>query len=276
MTNVRPRRLAVLSTMTLTFLMFAGSASAAPVELFTASDFYIPRPAAVSDQVGVRRPITTFDLAANGHADLIGQECRFSVSADNGDSIHLDNYAVLITGGVETDVIDTESLANVTTTTLEIDTLIMGPTIEFFNVMLPDPSATVGTSVDFTVSADCSPIAATTTTVASTTTTAPTTSTTVPPTTTTAPPSPTSTGGSVGPTTTQPQTTTTALATTSTSDPLTSTELGSSTTVPPVTGGTLPFTGPDGVAGLTWSATALLIMGGWMVVAARPRGRHSA
>ncbi len=272
--------------MTLVLLTFAGTAAAAPVELFTSSDFYIPRPAATSDQVGVRRLITSFDLAANGHGDLIGQQCHFTVSADNGDSVHLDNYAVLVTGGVETDVFDTESAPNVTTTTLEIDTLTMGSTIEFYNVMLEDPSATVGTSVDFTVIADCSPSAVTTTTTAATTTTtaATTTSSTAGTTTTTNPSSTSSTTeGSQAPTTTmaQPTTTagdpstTTALATSTTAGPLTSTDDGPTTTVPPVTDETLPFTGPSSVVSLAWSATALMLMGGSLVVAARPRGRHA-
>ena len=164
------RALAVVVAAAMTLLMSL-PAFAAPVTLFTASDFYIPRPAETSDQVGVRRLLDEFDLAANGFEDLIGDECLFTVSAFNGESVHLNNFAVITTGTTETDVYDTESQPNVETTALEDATHVLGPTIEFYNVMLPDADGLVGTSVDFIVTVDCEFDEETTTTTAGTTTT---------------------------------------------------------------------------------------------------------
>jgi hypothetical protein len=238
-------------------LWLALPAFAAPVTLFTTGDFYIPRPAANSDQVGVRRLLLTFDLAANGFGDLIGEDCLFTVAAFNGDSVHLDNYAVITTGGNETDVYGTESLPNVETTTLEDATHILGPTIEFYNVMEVDPNGTVGTSVDFVVTVDCEYNVVTTTTVADSTTTLPTTPTT----------------GQVT-TTTEQITTTTEQITTTTGQVTTTTgpDVEVTTTVPSVTGSTLPFTGPPvEAAGLAMAAAGLLMLGSGVVTAIRER-----
>ncbi len=239
---------AVAAAMT---LLMSLPAFAAPVTLFTTSDFYIPRPADASDQVGVRRLLDSFDLAANGFEDLIGDECLFTVSAANGDSVHLNNFAVITTGTNETDVYGTESLPNVETTTLEDATHVLGPTIEFYNVMLPDADGLIGTSVDFVVTVDCEFDEETTTTTEGTTTTTEGTTTT--------------TEGSS--TTTESSTTTTTIPTTSSS------VLGTTTTtIPPVSGSTLPFTGPPvEAAGLAMAAAALLMLGSGVLIAARQR-----
>lgn len=257
------RRTLAISVAAAMTMLLALPALAVPVVLFTASDFYIPRPAAVSDQVGVRRLLISFDLAANGFGDLIGQECVFTVSATNGESVHLDNYAVIATGTSETDVYGTESQPNVETTTLEDSTHVLGATVELYNVMLPDPDGIVGTSVDFVVSVDCD-VNTTTTTEATTTTTEATTTTTEATTTTTA-----------STTTTAPSTTSsTVLGTTTTTLPVTSTSAAatSTTTVPPVTGSTLPFTGPPvEAAGLVMAGLAMLMLGSGVLVAVKQR-----
>ena len=251
------------------------------------SDFYIPRPAATSDQVGVRRLITSFDLAANGHGDLIGQQCHFTVSADNGDSVHLDNYAVLVTGGVETDVLDTESAPNVTTTTLEIDTLTIGIDDR---VLQRDAARIRAQRWARRSTSRSSPTALRRRSPRRPLQRPPPRPPQRPPPRLRGPPRPPTRPPPPArrkahrhrprrwqqPTTTAADvSTTTALATSTTSGPLTSTDLGSTTTVPPVTDGTLPFTGPSSVVSLAWSAAALMLVGGSLVVAARPRGRHA-
>ena len=175
MRSTRAFRAGIAAAAITSMLLMAEPAMGEVITLFEASDFFIPRPASATDQEGVERRIATFDLAANGHADLIGQDCRFRVSEDNGDSVNENNYAVLRTGGSETDISDTESAANVTPTVLSDDLLTMGPTIEMFNVMVAGPGDIVGTSVDFAVMVDCSVLATTTTSssTASTTTAIP-------------------------------------------------------------------------------------------------------
>ncbi len=247
------RRILAAVTAVLAAGLLALPAGAAVVSFsFAGSDFYLPRPAEASDQVGVYRLVTTYDLAANGFEDLIGEECTFSVSAANGESVHLLNFGAIVTGGSETDVYDTESEPNVTQTRLEDATLVLGSTIELFNIMLPDPNGLVGTSVDYTVTVSCGTEDTTTTTAATTTTTEGTTTTTEGTTTTTV--SPTTSSSVLG------TTTSTSVAATSTS------------TVPPVSGSTLPFTGPPvEAAGLAMAAAALLMLGGGVLVAGRDR-----
>lgn len=258
------RLMAVLTSISALWLMTLPAAAATVTFSFTGSDFYIPRPVASSDQEGVLRLLTSYDLAANGFGDLIGTNCGFTVSAANGESVHLNNYGAIITGGNETDVLDTESLPNVLTTTLTDNTLTLGPTIDLYNVMLRDGNNTIGTSVDYVVTVVCetedttttTQATTTTTTVETTTTTAPSTTTTAPSTTTTAPPvTTTSILGTT--TTTTGETTTSSVAATS------------STTVPPVTGSTLPFTGPVEAAGVAMAASALLLLGAGLLLAAR-------
>jgi len=252
--NAGRRILGMLTATLAAGLLALPAAAAVTMFQFSGSDFYLPRPAAASDQVGVPRLLATYDLAANGHADLIGLECAFEVDAANGDSVHLDNYGAIVTGGNESDVFETEALPNVSETLLTDATLVLGPTIELYNVMLPDPNDTVGTSVDYMVYVTCTTNDATTTTTVATTTTtqATTTTTTAPTTTTTAPPT----------------TSSSVLGTTTTTAP--GADATSTTTVPSVAPNTLPFTGPPAeAAGLAMAATALLMLGGGALLAAR-------
>jgi hypothetical protein len=256
------RRIMAILTATMVLGLMSLPAGAATVE-FTVegSDFYIPRPVEASDQEGVYRLLTSYDLASNGFGDLIGTECIFTVTADNDDSVHLNNFGAIVTGGNETDIYDTESEPNELTTQLEDPTLVLGETIELFNVMLRDPNGTIGTSVDYVVTVRCTTVEETTTTTAAETTTTTveeTTTTTVADTTTTTAPAIT-TSTVLGETTT-----TTAPATTS------STSAAATSTVPPVTGSTLPFTGaPVDAAGVGMAAAALLLLGGGVLLAAR-------
>jgi hypothetical protein len=252
------RRTLAAVTAAFGVVLLALPAQAAIVSFsFTGNDFYVPRPAAASDQAGVYRLLTTFDLAANGYADLVGTNCDFQVSAANGDSVHLANFGAIVTGGNETDVYDTESEPNVETTRLEDADLVLGDEIELYNVMLEDPNGTIGTSVEYTVTVMCETTPETTTTTAGETTT-----TTVVETTTTTVGPTTSTVG-LTTTTTAPETTTTSeVAATSTS------------TVPPISGSTLPFTGPPvEAAGIAMIAAAMLMLGGGVLTSAREARR---
>jgi len=130
---------------------------------FSASDSFIPRHEDQTDQEGVRRFLASFDLAANGFADLIGTTCTLNVHAANGASVHPNNFGVIVTGNSESDVLDTESEANVDETRLEDPTLVLGPTIELYNVMMPDADGIVATSVDYTVTVTCGQQVTTTT-----------------------------------------------------------------------------------------------------------------
>jgi hypothetical protein len=276
--TVTRRLLAVATAMSAVVLMSL-PAIAAPITLFTADDFYIPRPASASDQVGVPRLLISFDVAANGFGELIGQTCQFTISAANGTSVHLNNYGILNTGADSnnsSDILETESLPDVITTTLTDETLTIGPVITLSNVMLPDPNGTVGTSVDYVVIVDCDIDDTTTTTVDDdTTTTAGDTTTTAGDTTTTTAEE-TTTTTVVEVTTTTSGVTTTVFGedttTTTTSGSTTSSSVVGSTTssVPPVTGSTLPFTGPPvEAAGILMAGTALLMLGGGVLLAAK-------
>ncbi len=254
------RLMAVLTALAAVGLMSLPAGAATVIFSFEGDDFYIPRPVESSDQENVYRLLTTYDLAANGFADLIGLECTFSVTAANGSSVHLNNFGAIISGGSETDVLGTESLPDVLTTQLVDETLVLGETIELYNVMVRDDNETIGTSVEYVVTVTCTTEDETTTTTAAETTTTTeeetTTTTVVDTTTTTLPVTTSSVLGST--TTTVADTTTTSVAATSTS------------TIPPVTGSTLPFTGPPvEAAGIAMAAAALLLLGGGVLLASR-------
>ncbi len=253
------RLMAVLTAAATVGLMSLPAGAATVIFSFEGDDFYLPRPVESSDQEYVYRLLATYDMAANGYADLIGLNCTFSVTAANGSSVHLNNYGAIITGGNETDILDTESLPDVLTTQLEDATLVLGETIELYNVMVRDGNGTIATSVEYVVTVTCLTVEeTTTTTVEETTTTAveTTTTTTAPTTTTTLPVSTSSI--LITTTTTVADTTTTSAAATSTS------------TIPPVTGDTLPFTGPPvEAAGIAMAAAALLLLGGGVLLAGR-------
>jgi hypothetical protein len=175
-------------------------------------------------------------------------------------SVHLNNFGAIVTGGNETDIFDTESLPDVLTTQLEDATLVLGETIELYNVMVRDDNGTIGTSVEYVVTVTCTTEEETTTTTVetTTTTTVETTTTTAPTTTTTTLPVSTTSILGTTTTTTVVDTTTTSVAATSTS------------TIPPVTGSTLPFTGPPvEAAGVAMAAAALLLLGGGVLLATR-------
>ncbi len=242
---------------------------------FSGADFYVPRSVDQSDQEGVPRLVATYDLAANGSGDLIGRTCTFTVAAANGQSVHSNNYGVIDTGAVETDVLQTESLPNVVETVIQDASLVLGATIELYNIMVPDANGTVATSVDYTVTVTCTAQQTTTTTSETTTTTSETTTTT-PETTTTTPET----------TTTTPETTTTAPeTTTSTTDPPTTTDPTTSTTSIPITSTsilattvaqTLPFTGPGAGGGWLSLGAALLVAGAVALGATRRRSDDTA
>ncbi len=268
--TVKKRVLAVATAMSAVILMSL-PAVAVPAVLFVADDFYIPRPAASSDQVGVERLLDSFDVAANGYADLIGQTCLFTISAANGSSVHLNNYGILDTGAASnniTDILETESLPDVVTTTLTDQFLTIGPVITLSNVMLPDDDDIVGTSVDYVVTVDCDVTDETTTTTIDDTTTTTSDDTT----TTTSDDTTTTTGDDITTTTGFITTTTEPGGTTTVPGDTTSTSVVGSTTssIPPVSGSTLPFTGPPvEAAGIAMAATALLMLGGGVLLAAK-------
>jgi hypothetical protein len=224
---------------------------------FTGSDFFVPRDVDQTDQEGVRRLLASFDLAANGFADLIGMSCTLNVHAANGESIHLNNFGVIVTGDTESDVPDTESEPFVDETRLEDPSLVLGPTIELYNVMMPDADGTVATSVNYTVTVSCNQQVTTTTTEATSTTTSSTTSTTTRSTTTSPP--------TTAPPTTSPPT--------SEVSPTSVTSLPTTvvTTTPP----TLPYTG-RAAGGLLGLGAALVVLGGVALVGVRRRGEESA
>ena len=232
---------------------------------FTGSDFFLPRDADQTDQEGVERFVASFDLVANGLEDLVGQTCAIIVLAGNGDSVHLNNFGLIVTGGSETNVLETESEPNVLRTVLDDPTLVLGETMELYNIMVPDPENIVATSVEYFVSVFCAE--QTTTTPPETTTTPPETTTT-PPETTTTPPETTTTPPET--TTTPPETTTTPPETTTTTIPITTTSI-SATTVQ-----TLPFTGPGAGGGWLSLGAALLVAGAVALGAARRRSEDTA
>jgi hypothetical protein len=246
---------------------------------FTGSDFYIPRPADRSDQVGVERLLTSVDVPA----ELVGLACSVVGTSTNGESVHPNNYGMLRSNGDSVRIDGTEDAAN--GVKLSDRTIVLGTTVQLFNVMLGDP---VATSVDYTVRVTCTPATddtttttapptssssttPSTTTSSSTTTTLPsTTSTSIPPaTTTTVPTESTTTTAPPNTSTTQPDgSTSTTAPTGSTSSSII--EQDTSTTTQPTTDETLPHTGPPvEVAGIAMAGVALLLLGGAIVLGTR-------
>ncbi len=221
---------------------------------FVGSDFFIPQPLMQTDQEGVPRLVGTFDLVANGFEELVGQTCAILVLAANGDSVHPYNFGQIVTGSSETDVLETESEPNVLRTVLENRLLVLGETMELYNIMVPDDEGIVATSVQYTVSVFCAEQPITTTTTPETTTTTSETTTTTSETTTTTSETTTST--------TEPTTTTTTI-------PITSTSISQTTLE------TLPNTGP-GAGGWVSLAAALLVAGAVALGAARRRSDDAA
>jgi predicted extracellular nuclease len=231
-------------------------------------------PAVAIDDITI--PLTTVIRGAEGESFLlaeaptgsdVGCEAAVSATAHNNESIHIGNDLIVASGGNQVVLADVESAVGKVTNAN--GTLVLGDTI---TVTLVLGQADEGRprsvfSAGMTVTVSCIPDETTTTT-------------TLPETTTTVPETTTTTEAVTTTTTTLPETTTTTvppftsssvLGTTTTTLPVTtSSVLGTSTTtVPPVTGSTLPFTGPEDVAGLAMAGTALLVLGGAIVVATR-------
>ena len=165
----------------------------------------------------------------------------------------------LVTGDSETDVLETESEPNVLRTVLDDRTLVLGETMELYNIMVPDDEGDRGHlrgihGVGVLRRAghhDDAP---------ETTTTTPETTTTTSETTTTTPET----------TTTTPETTTTTPETTTTTIPITTTSISATTLQ------TLPFTGPGAGGGWLSLGAALLVAGAVALgAAASERGHHS-
>lgn len=262
------------------------TAQAATVSIeFTGEDFYIPRPADATDQENVERLLASYDLADNGHADLIGATCSVAGTSANGESVHVNNYGMLRSNGDSVTISGTEDESN--GVRLSDRVIVLGETVRLYNVMVPDPDGIVATSVAYTVRVTCTDDTTTTTTSTptttsttfetSTTTSAPTTTTTEPGTTSTSSPTSSTTVPGTSTTTNPPPSTIPPGSTTSTTAPTDSTSTsiitGSTvTTVPPVTGSTLPFTGPPvEAAGIAMAAAALLLLGGGVLLAGRER-----
>ena len=231
-----------------------------PEFTFTGSDFFLPRPADATDQENVPRFVASFDLVAKGFEELVGQTCALLVLAANGDSVHPYNFGQIVTEGSETDVLETESEPNVLRTVLENRLIVLGPTMELYNIMVPDDEGIVATSVVYTVSVFCAGQVTTTT----------------PPETTTTPPETTTSTHRRPrphhrrprphhrrPRPRPPETTTTTI-------PITTTSI-SATTVE-----TLPFTGPGGGGGWLSLGAALLVAGAVALGAARRRSEDTA
>jgi hypothetical protein len=243
---------------------------------FEGSDFYIPRPADRSDQVGVERLLASVDVPA----ELVGLACSVVGTSTNGESVHPNNYGMLRSNGDSVRIDGTEDTAQ--GVKLSDRTIVLGTTVRLFNVMLPDANGRVATSVNYTVRVTCTTDDTTTTTSpSSTTTSSPSTSTTttgestttsssIPPVTSTTVPTESTT------TTAPPNTSTTAPGSTTTTftwDSTTSSsiiEQDTSTTTQPTTDETLPHTGPPvEVAGIAMAGVALLLLGGAIVLGTR-------
>lgn len=245
-TQKLPRIMAITVTGFLVMMMMGVSARAAEPVVISGSDFYIPRPVEASDDYGVPRLLVVVDVPVEHQ----GQPCLVSAEADNGDSVHAENFGFILTEGDRADFIGTESEPNVKKVVVQGNPFTPGETVSLYNVMLPDPDGTVGTSVDYFIILDCEAQVTTTTTQATTTTTQGTTTTTAATTTTTG------------------DTTTTTQGTTTTTGESTTTTEGETTTTPP-NGSTLPDTGPTGIVGLVGSAVALMIIGVGFLIGAR-------
>ena len=255
----------VLSMLIFTPMIWAADhAQAATTTIeFTADDFYIPRPATASDQVGVERLLASVEVPA----ELVGLTCSVAGTSTNGESVHPNNYGMIRSNGDFVRISGTEDEAS--GVRLSDRTIILGATIQLFNVMVPDPDGIVATSVAYTVRVTCTTDDTTTTTAPPTssssttpsTTTSSSTTTTLPQTTTSIPPVTTTTAPTGSTTTTSPSTSTT------------SPDGSTSTTVPPTEStsppSTLPHTGPADVAGLAMAGLALLVRGGGVLLAGR-------
>jgi hypothetical protein len=178
--------------------------------------------------------------------DEAGCEAQVSATTHNNASVHVGNDLIVSSGGASVVISDVESAPGTEKSasgslTLS-DTLVvavrLGPADEI--------RANSIFSGGVTVTVSCIPVVTTTTTMQPTTT------------------------STEGVTTTTEQATTTTTTTPPPSVAGTSTTtLPSTTSVPPVSGSTLPFTGPEGLMGTAIAGGALLLLGVALMTAAR-------
>jgi hypothetical protein len=226
-------------------------------------------------QAGDVLTLATFDVAGEGYGSTIGQTCLISATSTNGESVHVNSFAEIVTNGSATDVLGTEDGVNgvhVVDRMLEIGDTI---TILYHVGARALGEGPLGVSVNLTIGVTCQTEDTTTSTTVSSST-----STTAPQTTTVPDSSTSSTVPPITPPPTVPPATSTTAPTgsTTTTNPTAccTPERPTTSTVPPVTSPpTLPYTGVSGVAGLGMAAAALIALGGFGVVSARPKGRHS-
>jgi hypothetical protein len=230
---------------------------------FGGSDFYIPRPADRSDQVGIERLIASVDTPA----ELVGLACSVVGTSTNGESVHPNNYGMLRSNGDSVRIDGTEDAAQ--GVKLSDRVIVLGTTVQLFNVMLPDANGRVATSVDYSVRVTCTPATDDTTTTTTTPPSSTTPTTTPGSTTSTTFDSTTSTTSALPPVT---STTVPTESTTTTAPEIPPTTGPTDSTIPPVTSPpTLPFTGVDEslFGGIAMAGLALLLLGAGVLVAGR-------
>jgi hypothetical protein len=210
------------------------------------------------------RTIATYDVPDV----LVGLSCAVSVTSTNDESVHINNFSRIASNGDSLDVLGTEDGVNGVHATDK--TLELGETIVVTNHIgarargeLP-----VGTSVRLTIGVTC--VQDDTTTTSSSTVPPSSSTTTLPSETPTT--SSTTTTTSTSTSTSVPATTTTApTESTTTTEP--DDDEPPASTIPPVTSPpTLPFTGiedAETLAGVAMAASALLLLGGGVLLAGR-------
>jgi hypothetical protein len=233
-------------------------------------------PAMASQEIII--PIDTVVRGAEGDLVVLatmptgadaGCEATVTATADNNESVHFGNDLIVSSGADQVVLSDVES--EVGKHTVAGSTLVLGDTISVTLRLGPADEGRPRSvfSGGITVIAACIPQETTTTTVETTTTTVETTTTTAPSTTTTSVVT-TATTTPETTTTTQPTSSTSVLGTsTTTLPPVASTVDSTTTTIPAVTESTLPFTGPEDLAGLAMAGGALIVLGGAVVAAMR-------
>ena len=179
-------------------------------------------------------------------AAQVGIECDFRVTSTNDESVHVNNFVTIVTGGQTITVLGTED--GVGGVHVSDTRVVLGDTVDVYNhigARVPG-ELPVGTSVELEIAITCTIEDDTTSTTANSTTTSSTGSTTTVPSSTSIPPT-ASTSSSLVTTTTAPT--------------------GSTTTVPPVTSPpTLPYTGlDDHLPSLAFAGAMLALLGGFLL-----------
>jgi LPXTG-motif cell wall-anchored protein len=199
-------------------------------------DFAIPNPT---------RPETARTLLTVDTSEHAGETCQIVVDTANGPSVHPENY-LTVEGGIPTITVtgteDSDGGVHQSTSTV-----VMGDELHVVNHFA------LATSVEGRITIRCQP-----------------------PTTTTITSPPSTTSSSVPTTTSVPDTSSSTSppdSSTSSTSPASSTSSSVSppSTIPPVSNppATLPVTGPDGLVGWTVAGVALVLLGGFLVRAAR-------